>query len=300
MEVDTQFNSQKLSFRTWEFACSIPVGRQGVQPMQYNNQLYFYSGRVATQQKIRVRSYANDFWRLDLETMLWTSLTLEGDFPCARMNYSVATWNGKGYLFGGCGDDGIFDDLYSYDFSTNIWTKLGQIKNTIWPPITHAHTAVVYKDSMYIFGGASRNKDLRVYFNDIWEYDLINNLWKNNDIENKSISTHNKKEEDLPKPRSYHSAVVCKDFMFIFGGFWMKGKQEYYFDDSWIYNFANQTWIQINPSSSSTVPRARNRQTCVLLNEEQQSFLFHGGNFFERGISYYKAYTFLSLKSLNF
>lgn len=299
METSPQSDRSNFLFREWKFSCDVPAGRQGIQPMQNGNEVYFYSGRVANVRG-QYRTYAADFWKLDLDLMLWSPVELQGTYPPPCMNYSVALWNGASYLFGGCGDVGIFDSLYKFEFATGLWTQLGKDggakqkpneNNTTepastsdscdigkfkfrtalcWPPSRHAHTAVTYGDAMYIFGGSSRNaQKIRVDYNDVWRFDFLDQSWSQvwpilpkpspRQLTNTNVnettsasstasSNSNTKNSDAlpaPQPRSYHSAVLAGEFMFVFGGFWMEGKKEYYFNDSWIFEFASNTWKRL-------------------------------------------------------
>jgi N-acetylneuraminic acid mutarotase len=289
----------KLQFRDWKFSCDIPVGRQGAQPMQNNNDVYFYSGRVANT-KGQYRTYAADFWKLDLEVMLWSVVELNGSYPPPCMNYSVAVWGGAAYLFGGCGDDGIYDALYRFEFASGFWTRVeggggkkgnereivdsqflgngdGSDRNNsslCWPSSRHAHTAVTFGDAMYVFGGSSRNaQKIRVDYNDVWRFDFLEQSWSlvsanpnlssaaslllcptttnTNDSTDSCTTTRlpssNSPQNTSvePRPRSYHSAVTAGEFMFVFGGFWMEGTKEFYFNDSWVFSFILHSWRRL-------------------------------------------------------
>lgn len=42
-----------------------------------------------------------------------------------------------------------------------------------------SHSAVIYKEKMYIFGGKSVNPNsLSTFLNDFWSYDVINKKWE--------------------------------------------------------------------------------------------------------------------------
>mmetsp|Transcript_2846 Transcript_2846/g.2670 ORF Transcript_2846/g.2670 Transcript_2846/m.2670 type:complete len:99 (+) Transcript_2846:593-889(+) len=67
------------------------------------------------------------------------------------------------------------------------------------------HTALIYENSMVIFGGFDLNGD-RV--NDIYRYFFKENKWEKIMVMG----------GDLPTPRAGHSAVMVGDVMIIFAG----------------------------------------------------------------------------------
>jgi N-acetylneuraminic acid mutarotase len=91
------------------------------------------------------------------------------------------------------------------------------------------HTAVLYENSMVIFGGFAkgfRTNSIERYFfkENKWEYALPMG-------------------ENTPCNRAGHSAIVYGDTMIVFGG-----KDEYNnkLDDLWMFNFSNYLWEQID------------------------------------------------------
>lgn len=71
--------------------------------------------------------------------------------PCPRSMHAGAVSHSKLYIFGGYDGYQRSNDLYTYDFSTNVWTLLNA-SGTI-PPRRDRHTAVVYLNTLVIFGG---------------------------------------------------------------------------------------------------------------------------------------------------
>ncbi|KAK9825852.1 hypothetical protein WJX81_004094 [Elliptochloris bilobata] len=82
-----------------------------------------------------------------------------------------------------------------------------------------SHTAVVYKDNMYVFGGDSvmSSKDLRtaerVYHDDIWQLNLKTHRWRCL-LPDSRGPTQGKR----PVARNAHGAFVHGSYMYIFGG----------------------------------------------------------------------------------
>lgn len=72
------------------------------------------------------------------------------------------------------------------------------------PPRRFSHASVVYKDSMYIFGGGSSTSTT---FNDLWRFDLSKRQW----IRLQSVGTY-------PSPKACSTMVYYKEKLILFGG----------------------------------------------------------------------------------
>jgi len=151
----------------------------------------------------------NDLWKYDLSTNEWTWMSGDStgfapavygvkgvasatNNPGARSG-SCATWVGDGHntlwLFGGYYSNGVHNDLWKYDISTNQWTwmsgdsgnatagyygikGLSSPFNAPAPRMAHCS----WKDvagNFWLFGGSLSN-DL---YNDLWKFDPLSNEW---------------------------------------------------------------------------------------------------------------------------
>lgn len=72
------------------------------------------------------------------------------------------------------------------------------------PPRRFSHASVVYKDSMYIFGGGSSTSTT---FNDLWRFDLSKRQW----IRLQSVGTY-------PSPKACSTMVYHQEKLILFGG----------------------------------------------------------------------------------
>jgi len=175
----------------------------------------------------------------------------------------------KLWIFGGTNDDGILNDLYTFDIKNNIWKKVVNTKGDI--PPHHGHTATFYHKEgdfpkMIIFGGGRWNNNERVYMNQIYSYDFINNSWE-------CVLA----QGSIPCGRSFHSSVLYQNSLIIFGGWWMtengSKRREYYTNDLLQFNLVTNTWNHITATGSP--PGPRNRHSCVVLDLEGSTvFLF--------------------------
>lgn len=108
----------------------------------------------------------------------------------------------------------------------------------------------MYRDCFYIFGG-----DGGVLFNDLWCYNLLTNKW--HQIKNRG---------EVPAPRRYHSCVVYKDNLFIFGGRYQTGR----FNNLYQFSFVTQMWMQVN--CCGDIPSQRAAMSAVVLGDAMYIF----------------------------
>ena len=74
------------------------------------------------------------------------------------------------------------------------------------PTPRHSHSAVVYEDSMYVFGGYDGH-----YRNDFYRFNFVTNSWSQINLKPNGNGV-------WPKSRYRTSTTVYKDMMFLFGG----------------------------------------------------------------------------------
>lgn len=105
---------------------------------------------------------------LDMKTAQWTTQTFVGG-PRSRWGSSLVEYSGSLYLFAGFGDS-FYSDLWRFDPTSGTWTELQPLGV---PPPRHYHSAVVWKDHMYIIGGYRGS----TFTADVWSYDFVANRW---------------------------------------------------------------------------------------------------------------------------
>lgn len=74
---------------------------------------------------------------------------------------AMVVYNDRMYLYGGLGGYGMKNDMYEYNIKNNYWHTV-EIKNG---PVEGrlGHSALLYKQSMIIFGGAGMfNKRIKL------------------------------------------------------------------------------------------------------------------------------------------
>jgi N-acetylneuraminic acid mutarotase len=93
----------------------------------------------------------------------------------------------------------------------------------------NGHTSVVYKDSLYVYGGLL-TKDL--LNKSIYEFNFLSKEWK-------KVKTIN----DIT-PRCFHSASIYDNKMYIFGGY--DYVNDFIFNDFQFYDFETRKWKQVD------------------------------------------------------
>ena len=164
----------------------------------------------------------------------WTNMNPTA-FPSARYMHAMTydTSRKKVVLFGGFSEtEGYLNDLWSYSFSSNSWSKL----NATNPPPGRVSPAIAYdptKDRIIIFGGGSPGIDL----DDTWAYYYSTGRW-----EKLNPSTH-------PSPRSDAQMVYDSSTqkIILFGG-----HGSVLFGDTWAFDCQTDNWVNLLPLNGPT------------------------------------------------
>jgi leucine-zipper-like transcriptional regulator 1 len=130
-------------------------------------------------------------------------------------------------------------NAHSHRTATNTWNK--EVTAGITPKSRHFHTAVVYKDHMYILGGFAGSRNTA----DLLRYNFGSRTW-----------TVQLGSEALTQRRG-HSAVVWRDNLMIFGG-----KDSLSMNDLSEFSFTTGKSKVID--SDGEVPPPRHFHTCVM------------------------------------
>ena len=116
-------------------------------------------------------------------------------------------------VFGGGDGPAYYNDIYVLDTPLNFrWSK-PRISGDRVPSKRRAHTACLYKNGIYVFGGGDGVRAL----NDVWRLDVADT----NKMSWKLISAPTSSSADdktKPKARGYHTANIVGSKLIIFGG----------------------------------------------------------------------------------
>jgi PKD repeat protein len=180
----------------------------------------------------------DETWAYDYDANTWTAMNPAARPPADyfhRMAYDVDS--DRVVMFGGIYSQG--NATWAYDFDTDNWTNLDPAGK---PPPRYVHSMAYDSESdrTIIFGGLWSPQ---VWYDDTWGYDFNNNTWT------KMVPVTG------PPARHYHAMAYDSesDRVILFGGRWYSGG-EVLFNDTWAYDFNNDTWTLMNPG---TRPSAR-------------------------------------------
>ena len=116
---------------------------------------------------------------------------------------------------------------HRFDGETLLWTKIDALGTQ--PEPRCGHSAVVWRDCMFIFGG----RDGRSHFGDLYCFQFRETLWQ-------KVETTGA----LVKRRYRHSSVVHGNYMYIFGGeTGGEGGSEY--GDFFEFDISSKFWREI-------------------------------------------------------
>jgi N-acetylneuraminic acid mutarotase len=150
-----------------------------------------------------------------------------------RMVYDPV--NERVLLFGGAlWEDSytFYDDLWSYDYSTNTWTQVEDGSG----PRGRFNFMMVYlpvHHQLFLFGGFSATDRI----SDTWIYDITDNLWTRLRPENSP--SHRSDAAIAYDPE--HDVVVLTDGYL---------RDDSHPQDTWVYDFETNNWNQMDPEES--------------------------------------------------
>lgn len=88
-----------------------------------------------------------------MKTLKWELIHARGEVPSTRDDHSAVIYENSMVIFGGFSTDGErSNDVYRYYFKDNKWEKVNMLGIDA-PEPRAGHSALVFGDSMVIFGG---------------------------------------------------------------------------------------------------------------------------------------------------
>jgi len=175
---------------------SPPCARSLHTAAVWNDQMFIFGGYDGTQRR-------NDFYSFHFKNKEWALISVRGTPPSPRDRHCAVVYGNAFYVFGGFDGSARTNDFYKFDIVTGEWNRIiPNVIDSTMPTPRHSHSAVVYKDSMWVFGGYDGS-----YRCDLYEYNFITNVWS-------VIETAGR----IPRPRYRAACVVHKDSLILHGG----------------------------------------------------------------------------------
>jgi Kelch motif len=120
---------------------------------------------------------ANDkMYTLDLKLNRWDIVSdQQGDIPKTRDEHSASLYESNSMvIFGGFVNGVRNNDVYKFTFITRKWELL-KPSTAAAPAPRAAHSSIIYKDLIIIFGGKDEDNEK---LNDVWAFNLRNFVWE--------------------------------------------------------------------------------------------------------------------------
>lgn len=193
----------------------------------------------------------NDFWRYDCQNDGWAAVeVIHGQPPTPRHSHSSVEHEGSVYIFAGY-DGNYRSDVHQYNVAQRRWSAV-PARGSV-PKARYRTSAVVYKDRMLVVGGhdgAKHLNDFHQFCFDSFEWSIVEAVG----------------QVPPPSPRDSHSATVCGDAMYLFGGSTGSARNDLY-----SFNLESKTWCELREGSA---PCPRFCHTCDIY--EQSLYVFGG------------------------
>ncbi|KAI0337683.1 galactose oxidase [Trametopsis cervina] len=225
-----------------------------------------------------------DVWCFNTETMQWSNPSTLGDIPPPCRAHTATLVDRRIVMFGGGESSRYYNDVYVLDTVTRTWSHPefpeppeDSVAPPTIPPRRRAHTAVLYRGRIWIFGGGNGTQAL----NDLWTLEVGNNASVER-MKWELIETKGKK----PSTRGYHTANLVGNVMIVMGG--SDGKE--CFSDIWCLNLDTLQWSQVK------LQTAYRRLSHSATQVGSYLFIFGGHN----GTSYSSDLLLFNLVALNF
>mmetsp|Transcript_29585 Transcript_29585/g.62882 ORF Transcript_29585/g.62882 Transcript_29585/m.62882 type:complete len:512 (+) Transcript_29585:125-1660(+) len=246
----------KYSFKTTKWSQisvsgATPSARDRHVVVSYTDRIYIFAGYDGNNR-------VNDFWQYDTEHEVWSVVDAAlGTPPTPRHSHSGVEYDGSMYVFAGY-DGNYRSDFHRYNFQARKWSIV-PVKGSV-PKARYRTSAVVYKNRMLVVGGHDGAKHL----NDFYQFNFESLEWS-------LVDTNG--QVPPPSPRDSHSAVICGESMYLFGGSTGSARNDLY-----AFSFETDQWSEVRPISSgsgkASVPCPRFCHTCDVYNNSL--FVFGG------------------------
>lgn len=162
----------------------------------------------------------------------------EGGRPAARAEHAAAASDSKLYIFGGRGNFGYMNDMYSFDPHAVLWTSISMTDGA-WPARRAGHVMALANNRLYLFGGRSTLSHANastINMNDAWIFDIGISKWS-------MVSPVG------PAGRQHMGYAVHKNRLWIFGG--VDAVSHIAYNDIWALHLDTHSWTQYSANSGA-------------------------------------------------
>ncbi|XP_060118752.1 uncharacterized protein LOC132589964 isoform X4 [Heteronotia binoei] len=145
-----------------------PTNRKGHSAVVYRGSMYIYGGYID------IKGVSQEFWIFRFDTKQWCPVpaTLYGCSPGPRHGHAAVVYSSGMYLFGGLMGLSEQNDFWKWDFIAANWCS---IRRSQGPPKVVGHSALIFQDSMIVFGGGISNMKPN---GTLWKYHFPSEMWE--------------------------------------------------------------------------------------------------------------------------
>lgn len=262
-----------------------PQKRFGHSSVVFGNSMYVFGGWDG-------RDTLQDFFQLDLGTTSWTKLPKQKHTPRSRYRHTATLCGEAMFVFGGIDRyRDRFADLYEFDFTCRLWSKVNTMAAT-HPSARTFHSAIAHAGHIYILGGwdgTGLNDCHKICLRT--ERELARCMVKGSrrrvDQETKTVDetvpfTWKRMPPKPPMwlytPRTGHCVVADKSCFYLFGGSDAQTRQ----NDFNRYSVDRQVWGPLKPVRG-TAPSPRSGMKAVA----HEGKIYFLGGYTKKGGDYY-------------
>lgn len=244
------YDIKSKTFSKIQSSGSPPSPRSGCKICRILQNIYFFGGYMSKENE-----YFNDFYKYDIVANKFEKMILSGDSIEGLVDHIMVPFNKYLYVYGGK------TQKYLSKFLYRINVEKSTIKNLKYsgdiPTPRFGHTANVYKNSFFMFGGWNGYETV----DELFYFSMISNIW----YEVRLVCG------TKPNGRYRHSSVIFGQSLFIFGGVDQKQKK---YNDLYEFLIEKNEWRLIETKGlSMPSPRSFHQME----NYENRVFIF-GGN----------------------
>ena len=214
------------------------------------------------------------------DTKVWNRLPRQGDCPPAACCESMVTHQTQLILFGGAILSRLFNDVHIFDTTTFSWEK-PFISNPELSLPRMSHSAVVYNNVMYVFGGMDATSISNELISLCLTKEKMRWYFPNGSIRyNEDATSGNNHPTTLrsfysdryPCPRRCHTAVVRRHHMYVLMGHGQDGNC----NDFWCFSFETGHWSAIPLSAFGRPPLPLYGHSAAVVEAEDVMYVFGG------------------------
>ncbi|EKM52608.1 uncharacterized protein PHACADRAFT_261148 [Phanerochaete carnosa HHB-10118-sp] len=174
-----------------------------------------------------------DVWCFHTETMQWTYPSTLGDIPPPCRAHTATPVEHRLVMIGGGEGPYYYNDVFVLDTIARRWSRPSFPPTMVLPPPRRAHTAVLWRGKIWVFGGGNGSMAL----NDLWTLEASGSANMDR-MKWELVQTRGRK----PTARGYHTANLVGNVMVIVGG--SDGRE--CFSDIWCLNLESLNWSRVN------------------------------------------------------